>query len=64
MLDVVGRIGTASLVIYTDGNQLMALLSKDIVGAFPASARTQPQYARLNLDNVVVVTMPNRSSSR
>ena len=59
VLDIVGRIGTApSLVIYTEGNHLMVLLSDDIVGAFPAWAKTQPQYARLNLDNVVVVTMP------
>ena len=59
VLDIVGRIGAPpSLVIYTEGNHLMVLLSKDIVGAFPAWARTQPQYAHLNLDNVVVVTMP------
>ena len=59
VLDIVGRIGTApSLVIYTEGNHLMVLLSKDIVGAFPAWAKAQPQYAHLNLDNVVVVTMP------
>jgi hypothetical protein len=37
--DVVGRIGTPpSLVIFTEGNHLMALLSADIVGAFPAWA--------------------------
>ena len=59
VLDVVGRIGTPpSLVIYTEGNHLMVLLSKDIVGAFPAWAKTQPQYAHLRLENVVVVTMP------
>ena len=59
VLDIVGRIGTPpSLVIYTEGNHLMVLLSKDIVGAFPAWAKTQPQYAHLNVDNVVVVTMP------
>jgi hypothetical protein len=59
VLDIVGRHGTPpSLAIYTEGNHLMVLLSKDIVGAFPAWARTQLQYAQLNLDNVVVVTMP------
>jgi Bacterial extracellular solute-binding protein len=59
VLDIVGRIGTApSLVIYTEGNHLMVLLSKEIVGAFPAWAKTQPQYAHVDLDNVVVVTMP------
>ena len=36
----------------------MVLLSKDIVGAFPSWARTQPDYADLDLDNVVVVTLP------
>src|SRR5262245_35225708 len=59
VLDIVGRIGTPpGLVIYTEGNHLMVLLSKDIVGAFPAWAKTQPQYAHLGLENVVVVTMP------
>ena len=37
--DIVGRIGTpASLVIFTEGNHLMVLLSDDIVGAFPADS--------------------------
>jgi len=59
VLDIVGRIGTApSLVIFSEGNHLMALLSEEIVGTFPMWAKTQPQYADLNLDNVVVVTMP------
>ena len=57
--DVVGRIGTpASLVIFTEGNHLMALLSDDILGAFPPWAKSQPRYADLNLDNIVVVTIP------
>src|SRR5215471_20091286 len=57
--DIVGRIGTPpSLVIFTEGNHLMVLLSDDIVGAFPAWAQAQPQYADLHLDNVVVVTLP------
>jgi extracellular solute-binding protein len=59
VLDVVGRIGTPpGLVIFSEGNHLMALLSDEIVGAFPAWAKTQPQYADLRLDNVVVVTLP------
>src|ERR1017187_5010541 len=46
--DIVGRIGTpASLVIFTEGNHLMVLLSEDIVGAFPSWAKLQPQYADL-----------------
>src|SRR2546426_9588104 len=57
--DIVGRIGTpASLVIFTEGNHLMVLLSDDIVGAFPSWARSQPGYADLDLDNIVVVTVP------
>src|SRR5262249_11055677 len=57
--DVVGRIGTpASLVIFTEGNHLMALLSDDILGAFPPWAKSQPRYADLDLDNIVVVTIP------
>jgi hypothetical protein len=57
--DIVGRIGTpAGLVIFTEGNHLMVLLSDDIIGAFPAWAKSQPQYADLDLDNIVVVTVP------
>jgi hypothetical protein len=57
--DIVGRIGTPpSLVIFTEGNHLMVVLSDDIVGAFPAWAKAQPQYADLQLDNIVVVTLP------
>jgi hypothetical protein len=57
--DIVGRIGTPpSLVIFTEGNHLMVLLSDDMVGAFPSWAKSQPQYADLDLDNIVVVTVP------
>jgi hypothetical protein len=57
--DIVGTIGTpASLVIFTEGNHLMVLLSEDIVGAFPSWAKLQSQYADLDLENVVVVTVP------
>jgi hypothetical protein len=57
--DIVGRIGTpASLAIFTEGNHLMALLSDDIVGAFPSWAKSQPQYADLDLTNIIVVTLP------
>src|SRR5262249_41786781 len=57
--DIVGRIGTpASLAIFTEGNHLMVLLGDDIVGAFRAWAKSQPQYADLDLDNIVVVTVP------
>jgi molybdate transport system substrate-binding protein len=57
--DIVGRIGTPpSLVIFTEGNHLMVLLSDDIVGAFPSWAKSQPQHAALDLDNIMVVTLP------
>src|SRR5215475_4548701 len=57
--DIVGRFGTpASLVIFTEGNHLMVLHSEDILGTFPAWAKSQPQYADLNLDNVILVTVP------
>lgn len=57
--DVVGRFGAPpGLVIFTEGNHLMALLGAEIVGAFPAWARAQPQYADLQLDNIVVLTLP------
>src|SRR5260221_14374088 len=42
--DIVGRIGTPpSLVIFTEGNHLMALLSEEIFGAFPTWAKSQSQ---------------------
>jgi hypothetical protein len=57
--DIVGRFGTpASLVIFTEGNHLMVLHSEVIPGAFPAWAKSQPQYADLNLGNVILVTLP------
>jgi Bacterial extracellular solute-binding protein len=59
MLDVVGRIGAPpSLVIFSEGNHLMVLLSDDVIGAFPSWAKSQPAYANLDLGNVVVVTLP------
>ena len=59
VLDVVGRIGAPpSLVIFTEGNHLMVLLSDEIIGAFPSWAKSQAQYADLDLDNIVVSTLP------
>ena len=59
VLDIVGRIGPPpSLVIFTEGNHLMVLLGEEIVGAFPSWAKSQPQYADLDLDNIVLVTLP------
>src|SRR6516165_12675246 len=57
--DIVGRIGTPpSLVIFTEGNHLMVLLSDDIIGAFPSWVRSRPDYADLDTENIVVVTLP------
>jgi hypothetical protein len=59
VLDVIGRIGAPpSLVIFTEGNHLMVLSSDDIVGAFPSWAKSQPQYANLDLTNIILVTLP------
>jgi hypothetical protein len=59
VLDVIGRIGAApSLVIFTEGNHLMVLSSDDIVGAFPSWAKSQPEYANLDLTNIILVTLP------
>jgi hypothetical protein len=59
VLDVVGRFGTPpSLVIFTEGNHLMVLLGKDVIGAFPSWAKSQPSYDDLDLGNIVVVTVP------
>ena len=59
VLDVIGQIGAPpSLVIFTEGNHLMVLLSDDIAGSFPAWAKEQPQYADLDLSNVVLATLP------
>jgi hypothetical protein len=59
VLDVIGRIGSPpSLVIFTEGNHLMVLSSDDIVGAFPAWAKSRSQYADLDLSNIILVTLP------
>ena len=57
--DIVGRFGMpASLVIFTEGNHLMVLHSEDMLGAFPIWAKSQSKYADLNLDNIILVTLP------
>ncbi len=59
VMDLVGRIGIPpSLVIFSEGNHLMALLSEEIAGAFPAWAKAQSQYSDLDFDNLVIATMP------
>jgi len=57
--DIVGGFGTpASLVVFTEGNHLMVLHSEDILGAFPSWVSSQSQYADLNLDNIILLTLP------
>lgn len=59
VMDIVGRIGVPpSLVIFSEGNHLMALLSDEIIGAFPIWAKKQDRYSDLTFDNIVVATMP------
>jgi hypothetical protein len=59
VLDVTGRVGSPpSLVIFTEGNHLMVLSSDDIVGAFSSWAKSQPQYANIDLTNIIMVTLP------
>src|SRR5262249_19196178 len=45
-------------VIFTEGNHLMVLHGEDVLGAFPAWAKSQPQYADLELGNAVLLTLP------
>jgi extracellular solute-binding protein len=59
VLDVVGRIGAPpSLVIFTEGNHLMVVVGDDILGAFPGWTKSQPKYADLDVDNIIVSTLP------
>jgi hypothetical protein len=59
VLDVIGRIGAPpGLVIFTEGNHLMVPSSDDIAGAFPSWAKARPQYADLDLSNVILITLP------
>src|SRR5262249_3577342 len=57
--DIVGRIGAPpSLVIFTEGNHLMVVLSDDVIGAFPAWAKARPRSAASPLANIGGVTLP------
>src|SRR4029077_9236121 len=57
--DIVGRIGTPpSLVIFTEGNHLMVLLSDDVIGAFPSWAKSQRQYTDPSLHYILVSIFP------
>jgi hypothetical protein len=57
--DIVGRLGAPiDLAIFTEGNHFPALLGGEIIEPFRVWARAQPQYAGLELGNIVVVTLP------
>lgn len=66
MLDVVGRIGAPpSLAIFSEGNHLMALISDDIVGAFPQYAPSSCSTIRASIrvlllgpDHMLVAFLP------
>ena len=59
--DVVGRLGSPiSLAIFTEGNHFPALLGGEIIEPFRIWAKSQPQYAPLGLDNIVIVTLPQQ----
>src|SRR5207247_2596487 len=58
--DIVGRIGTpAGLVIFTEGNHLMVLLSDDIVGAFPWWVEPQARFFSKNRGLALLVRKGN-----
>lgn len=57
--DIAGRLGVPiDLAIFTEGNHFPALLGGEIIGPFRVWAQTQPRYAALPLENIVVVTLP------
>ncbi|MBV8937295.1 MAG: substrate-binding domain-containing protein [Alphaproteobacteria bacterium] len=57
--DIIGRLGAPiALAIFTEGNHFPALLSGEIIEPFRAWTKARPEYARLTLDNIVIVTLP------
>ena len=57
--DILGRLGApVDLAIFTEGNHFPALLGGEVIDPFRAWVREQPKYAKLRLDNIVVVTLP------
>jgi len=57
--DIVGRIGAPiGLAIFTEGNHFPVLLGAEIVEPFRTWARANPFYAGLDLENIVIVTLP------
>jgi ABC-type molybdate transport system substrate-binding protein len=57
--DIVGRLGSpVDLAIFTEGNHFPALLGGEILGPFRTWAARDSRYGKLQLDNIVVVTLP------
>ena len=57
--DIVGRLGSRiDLAIFTEGNHFPALLGNEILGPFRIWATRDSRYSELQLDNIVVVTLP------
>lgn len=57
--DIVGRIGAPiGLAIFTEGNHFPVLLGGEIIEPFRAWALGKPSYAGLDLENIVIVTLP------
>ena len=56
--DIVGRIEPdADLTIFTEGNHFMVVVPAALEN-FRDWCRTRPEYASLNLENIVLVTLP------
>lgn len=57
--DIVGRIGAPiGLAIFTEGNHFPVLLGGEIIEPFRTWAHGDPRYAGLDLENIVIVTLP------
>jgi hypothetical protein len=57
--DIVGRIGAPiGLAIFTEGNHFPVLLGGEIIETFRAWAHNDPRFSGLDLENIVLVTLP------
>jgi hypothetical protein len=56
--DIVGRIGTNDLIVFTEGNHFPALFGGEVMQPFRDWAKADHRFADLRLDNIAVVTLP------
>jgi hypothetical protein len=57
--DIVGRIGSRiDLAIFTEGNHFPALLGMQVLEPFRKWTLRDSRYAKLTLENIVIVTLP------